>query len=58
MLERPGAAARFPWFRADTLSRLLDLSDTLTFLAVPSISSKFVVRLPDGSSEVIENVDR
>jgi hypothetical protein len=35
MLERPGAAARFPWFRADTLSRLLNLPDTLTFLAVP-----------------------
>jgi hypothetical protein len=36
MLERP-SAARFSWFRADTLSRLLDLPDTLTYLAVPSI---------------------
>ena len=36
MLERP-SAARFSWFRADTLSRLLDLPDTLTYLAVPSV---------------------
>jgi hypothetical protein len=36
MLERPGAAARFPWFRTGMSSRLHKLPDTLTFLFVPT----------------------
>jgi hypothetical protein len=50
MLERPGAAARFSWFRTDTLSRLLDLPDTLTFLAVPSVMEPTLAQTHEVSS--------
>jgi hypothetical protein len=61
MLERPGAAARFPWFRVDTLSRLLDLPDTLTFLAVPPVlepTSAETLKPSSNSKEATEFVSR
>jgi hypothetical protein len=45
MLERSATSSRFSWFRADTLSRLLDQPDTLTYLAVPSIGEEADVQI-------------
>jgi hypothetical protein len=59
VLEKENAPSRWLWLRGDTMGRLLELSDSLTFLALPGAGSPLLQQPADGRpcSRPIPSID-